>query len=164
MNPCFWCSLWRCGEKKLLVANCLSIFGFDIYDTWKVSNEPPLQFNRQRKNKSNNHFFEAGEVYLWTKAQLLFSQVAKCIQKSRICCRVQGNVSSGQWHPEIKKMMLQKKKTKTLPSELLLGGDAKGANYPNIIINHQRTPRHSDRRYVTTTSRFVLVFILYIWN
>ena len=42
-----------------------------------------------------------------------------------------------------------------------MGGDAKGANYPNIITNHQRTPSHSDRRYVTTTSRFVLVSILF---
>ena len=30
-----------------------------------------------------------------------------------------------------------------------------------ISSQHQRTPSHSDRRYVTTTSRFVVVFILF---
>lgn len=162
MNPCFWCSLWRCGEKKLLVANCLSIFGFDIYDTWKVSNEPPLQFNRQKKTSQTITSLKLEKYTFEKRPSSCFLKQQSVSKNPGYVAESKGTFLAANGTRKLKKMMLQKKKTKTLPSELLLGGDAKGANYPNIITNHQRTPRHSDRRYVTTTSRFVLVFILYI--
>lgn len=129
MNPCFWCSLWRCGEKKLLVANCLSIFGFDIYDT----TNPPYNLTGKKKQVKQSLKLEK---YTFEKRPHVFLS-SKAYPKIQDMLPVQGNVSSGKWHPESKKMMLQKKKTKTLPSFFWEG--MQGANYPNIIT----TPKNS---------------------